>query len=133
MSRLIRHTEPAEKYTLGDWPAIEEMKSAQKSPATLKPINTRRKYGTIIFNELIWIPFNVHNIQLKIILLSHCGVSGHGVQTATVNIAKEMYQWKKMSKDCRKVLRHFHHCITSSSSERILRPLSSMIHASRPN
>jgi len=72
-------------------------------------------------------------LQLKVLVCSHCGSIGHRGRDATRSIVKESFWWSSMDADVEQVVRGCYHCIVTRSGEVVPRPLGHALHGERPN
>lgn len=97
------------------------------------PENITTKGNIIYFQDRIWIPPNDAELKLRIILISHCGASGHRGKKATESMIRENFIWDSLEDDVSNFVNHCFHCITTREGDKIPRPLASTLHGSRPN
>lgn len=114
-------------------PTIGDIKRAQQSGVSDIPKNAKLDDGVMKVNHHIWLPPSEHILQMQVMIMAHCGISGHRGVAATTSIAMEQYIWSTMKSDCREFVQQCLHCMTAASGEKIPRPLSSTVHGSRPN
>ena len=80
-----------------------------------------------------WISEQDADLQLKLLVIAHCGASGHRGRDATLSILKENFSWKMMDEDCSEFVALCLHCLTGKTGHKIPRPLSATIHGKKPN
>ena len=80
----------------------------------------------------IWIPTEDVDVQLKVLVVSHCGIMGHSGVEATSSTISELFVWDGMSSDVEAFVGGCIHCIVSRAGQKIPRPLASALHGSRP-
>ncbi len=78
------------------------------------------------------IPDNDLDMQLKIIVISHCDTGGHRGKEATLATIQESFYWDPLRKDCDAFVAQCVHCLIYRAGEKIPRPLSSQMHATKP-
>lgn len=86
-----------------------------------------KKYGKI------WIPNQDLELQLKLIVVSHCGSVGHRGIDGTKSILKEDFYWKTLDHDVHELVKGCLHCIVSRAGEIVPRPLAHALHGEKPN
>ena len=72
-------------------------------------------------------------LQLKLIVVSHCGSVGHRGIDGTKIILKEQFYWRTLENDVRELVKGCLHCIISRTGEIIPRPLAHALHGANPN
>lgn len=118
-----------------EWPSLEDIKNSQ-SRSKEEDIDVNRSCdedGIWITDDRIWIPSNDLELQLKILVCSHCGSSGHRGIEATKSIVEDKFFWTGMKASIEKTVKGCLHCIMTRAGSLIPRPLSHAIHGSRPN
>lgn len=83
--------------------------------------------------DCIWIPHSAIELQMKIIVISHCSIGGHRGRAATLSVVKENFRWASMKDDVDEFLRQCIHCIITRTGEIIPRPMGAALHGTRPN
>ena len=86
-----------------------------------------------MLNKRIWIPNSDQNLQLKILVASHCGAIRHRGVTATISVLLEQFYWKSMKRDAEQLVKGCLHCIATRTGSVIPRPLAHSLHGERPN
>lgn len=81
----------------------------------------------------IWIPSKDKELQLKVVVASHCGSIGHRGQDVTRSIIKEDFTWDGMDTFVDRLIAGCLYCPVTRSGERILRPLGTAMHGEKPN
>ena len=102
----------------GDYPPSEGIKGAD---------------GIVTLRNRIWIPEGNADTKRKLMVLAHCGISGHRGVLATQSVIKEQFFWKGLENDVRSFINGCIHCLVSRSGETIPRPLGSQLHGKSPN
>lgn len=114
------------------WPSWEMIQDSQ-SNASSKPKHAVEEDGVIKVDGRIWIPPEDIELQLKVMVVSHCGGQGHRGQAATESTIREAFVWDNIKADVQEFVRGCIHCIVTRTGEVIPRPLGSAIHGSKPN
>lgn len=81
----------------------------------------------------IWIPAKDLELQMKVLVVSHCSLGGHRGQDATESIIRENFVWRDMKGDIAEFVKTCIHCIVTRAGEVIPRPLGTQLHGQRPN
>ena len=117
------------------WPSLDEIREAQiEHTVEARNLNLQKNNeGLYIQNDVIWIPSMAVNLQLKLLVTSHCGMSGHRGIEATQHILREQFTWKNIDSDVEGFVKGCLHCLVSRTGSKIPRPLSHQMHAMRPN
>lgn len=116
-----------------EWPSWSTIRESQlknqddQTEAVPDSCNVRRIRGKI------WIPERDLELQLKILVISHCGSLGHRGASATESVILEDFHWKGLKGDVQKFVASCIHCIVSRSGKLVPRPLASALHATSPN
>ncbi len=71
-------------------------------------------------------------MQLKTLVILHCGSGGHHGKEATLATIKESFYWDYLRKDCDAFVAQCIHCLISRAGEKVPRPLSGQMHATKP-
>ena len=78
-------------------------------------------------DKCIWIPGKAHELQMKVLVVSHCSLGGHRGLKATESIIRENFYWDDMHGDVKAFVNSCIHCIVTRSGEVIPRPLGSVV------
>lgn len=114
------------------WPTKDDIFGCQACTSKPKGLVTNTE-GIYLLNNLIWIPEQSIDIQMKLIVAAHCGTAGHRGAVATFNALREKFIWKNMEEDVKIFVQHCIHCLVAKAGLRIPRPLALTEHATRPN
>lgn len=116
------------------WPGQEVFRNAQDAaeerPSEVVYCEEDRLWKK---NGRIWIPTGDLELQLKVLVVSHCGTIGHRGQDATKSIVAESFWWPTVAADADELVRSCLHCIVTRSGKVVPRPLGSALHGSTPN
>lgn len=116
------------------WPNAEAiLASQQKHIANAPEDSENHEQKPIMIMKKIWIPQQDVELQMKLLVISHCGYNGHRGTESTLSILSEKYWWDTMQNDCKVFVMSCIHCIMSTTGHRIPRPLGHNEIASRPN
>ena len=107
----------------------ESQREAKEPPVE----GVRGQDDLIRVHDVIWIPEDDLDTKVKLLVLSHCGASGHRGVEATASILKENFTWKFMDEDVREFVGQCIHCLVSRTGDTIPRPLGRQLHGQRPN
>ena len=116
------------------WPTIGAYRESQersKSPRTHLSLDTADKLWKK--RGLIWVPEDDPEMQLKVMVVSHCGLCGHRGQESSESIVRENFYWRTLKDDMATFVRKCLHCLLTRSGEMVPRPLGQALHASRVN
>lgn len=114
------------------WPSAQEIKQEQCKYSTPPDIHMGSN-GFIIYKNCVWIPLQCTELQLNIMVISQCGSLGNRVIDSTKSIIHESFTWNTLDQDVDKFTNECFHCVVSRSGECVPRPLTSALHARRPN
>lgn len=89
--------------------------------------------GLQYLRQAVWIPDESLKLQQKLLVLAHCGTSGHRGALAILSLLSEKFSWTSMRNDVKIFTSSCLHCFMASSGELIPRPIKSAIHGKEPN
>ena len=116
------------------WPQMAAIQASQSAspdrPDCLQYDNAESVWKK---GEAMWIPGKDVELQLKILVISHCGLVGHRGAVATASIVAETFWWETMKDDVAQFVKDCLHCITTRTGSVIPRPFGTALHADRPN
>lgn len=116
------------------WPSLEAIGKAQeRSPGAKDGLQLDRSDRLWKKGSSIWISTEDVDLQVKLIVVSHCVSIGHRGCDATESIVREKFWWSSLSQDVAELVRGCLHCLISSAGEPVSRPLSHAFHGSRLN
>lgn len=115
------------------WPDAADISKEQHGHEEEASDLVKKSDAVWMIDGKTWIPDACPELQLKLLVISHCGRSGHRGREATLSILKEGYAWKSMEQDCNEFVSMCLHCLTGKTGHKIPRPISTTIHASKPN
>jgi hypothetical protein len=69
------------------WPSLGEISCMQLQFSNISDISgfTNEDDLYISPDRKIWLPFHASDLQLRILIIAHCGINGHRGMTATAN------------------------------------------------
>lgn len=79
----------------------------------------------------LFIPPEGEELQLRIIVAAHCGLSGHHRYATTCNIIKEKVFWDTIDPDVKEFVQVFLSCLLSGNGVKVPSPLGQQVHAER--
>ena len=126
----ILPTTASEKFV---WPSWKLIKDAQLRHQEECSAYTKDNDGVYRYNNRIYIPRLEYETQLKLLVVSHSGISGHRGVDSTLSILCEEYYWEKMRDDTRQFVKSCIHCLMTRSGSLVPRPLGTALHGMKPN
>ena len=83
-----------------EWPDMENFRGSQAQNDGNQKIGLRfdEVDGLWKMNDRIWIPSADEELQLKLMVVSHCGIMGHRVADATKSVLRETFYWNELDK-----------------------------------
>jgi hypothetical protein len=120
------------------WPSGGEIRCAQDSALTndpeqrtrLKLDEARGVYTTD--GHRVWLPRDAKELQLRISVIGHMGISGHRGKAATATSIATEYYWDGMSADIADFVGGCLHCLRSDGST-VPRPYGAALHSTTRN
>eukprot|EP00171_Calliarthron_tuberculosum_P001006 IDg1006t1 len=117
-------------FTWPTWPRILESQTKyEKNPN----VTNRDEDNVWRISGKIWIPENDVDLQLKLMVVAHCGTMGHRGVAATESVIREDFIWANLSKDAAEFVKNCIHCIMTRTGEMVPRPLGTALHGNKPN
>ncbi len=96
-----------------EWPSIEMvLKSQETYKQDAGSECSADETGLIRVKGKLWIPEKDADLQLKILVVAHCGTSGHRAVESTGSVIKESYNWATIDADCYEFVKSCLHCLT---------------------
>ena len=125
---------PSPLETKFDWPNASAIANAQKKHISERPIDAiQAEDGTWTVRGLIWIPDSADQLQLRLLIVAHCGNAGHRGAESTADLLQEQFIWETLDADCRSFISNCIHCIMAKTGDKIPRPYATALHATLPN
>ena len=115
------------------WPKATEMIEEQKSLVDKEKLIRgdddlwRNEKGQIV------IPEKAKELQQRLLIIAHAGISGHRGSKATAKILERRFIWKNMKEQVAEFLKQCIHCLAVNGGRKIPRPWGSTMHADKPN
>ena len=81
----------------------------------------------------IWVPTEATNLQIRLVVIAHCGSAGHRGVQATLNALTERFTWKGITKTVQNFCKECLHCCVLRGGAVVPRTLGTATHASKPN
>jgi hypothetical protein len=111
------------------WPSLDEIRSAQlnheSTPESLV------LHETLLSKEgRIWVP--THILQVRIMIIAHCSLSGHRGIDVTLKLVEKRFWWEMMKSDIRDFVLNCLHC-SVNKAQVVPRPFAEQMHASERN
>ena len=114
-----------------EWPDRGAILKAQSKCETPKNCTTDDD-KLIRTSGKIWIPDDANDLKLRLMTVAHAGEAGHRGCDSTVDALKSEFTWTGLAEDTKDFINDCLLCIIAKSGNRIPRPLSSGIHATKP-
>ena len=115
------------------WPDAESIIQSQRDHQDDAKDTVKKSKGLWTVLGKNWIPEQDADLELKLLVIAHCGSSGHRGRDTTLSILKENFSWKMMDEDCSKFVASYLHCLNGKTGHEIPRPLSTTIQGKKPN
>ena len=117
-----------------DWPSAAETITAQSvhkaaAPPTTKSLDS----GLLVIKGTEWIPEDCVDLKLQLLTIAHAGNAGHRGSDATWKALREAFTWTNLRDDTRSFISSCTLCVLSKSGNKVPRPLSTTLHASKPD
>ena len=118
-----------------EWPDMENFRGIQAQNDGDQKIGLKFDAVDRLWkmNDRIWITSADKELQLKLMVVSHCGIMGHRGADATKSVLRETFFWNELDKDVEVFVGQCFHCILTRSGKLIPRPLATALHGERPN
>lgn len=117
-----------------EWPSSDEIKKSQEDHKENKPKSAiMDESGVILIKGAAWIPDDCVDLKLRLITIAHAGSAGHRGSDSTLNAIRERFTWTDLRDDIRTFVASCLLCVLAKSGDKIPRPLSTTLHATKPN
>lgn len=93
----------------------------------------RDGHGPLVLNEEAWIPAKSTDLKVRLLTIAHAGTECHRRTEATRNALRCQFYWEDINVDVKAFNNACLLCVLGKSGNRVPRPLSSQVHAARPN
>ena len=116
------------------WPDVDLFRSDQSNSMSSRASVVLDKADSLFKKSgCIWILEDSLELQLKVLVASHCGSLRHRGRDATESTVREDFFWKSLKKDVAQFVNSCIHFLANRAGEHIPRPLATALHAERPN
>lgn len=118
------------------WPNTSEIAEVQRKYRSEAPENVQQQQNSsnlLTRNGATWIPENALELKLRLLTIAHAGNAGHRGADSTWDALRKEFTWADQREDVRNFVSSCLLCLLSNSGNKVPRPLSSTLHASRPN
>lgn len=116
------------------WSDIHQVRKSQEVHASNRPKKAKSNANGIwAINARTWINNQADELQLRFLIVAHCGSSGHRGSEATADILREEFVWSTMDADARAFVSHCIHCIMAKTGEKTSRPSAPTLLVTKPN
>lgn len=116
------------------WPDFDEISAAQSKHAAQAPKDANASSSMLLLvNGAAWIPDDAVDLKLRLLTIAHSGTAGHRGVDPTWHALRNQFSWTDQRDDVRNFVSFCLLCLLSKTGNKIPSPLSSTIHASRPN
>lgn len=117
-----------------EWPSLSSIKLSQSQYAHATPNTARHDdSGLIRIKGAVWVPDECVDLKLRLLTVAHAGSAGHRGADSTWNALRETFKWTDMRDDVRSFVSSCLLCVLSKSGDKVPRPLSTTVHAVKPN
>ena len=117
-----------------DWPDIHELLNVQQQYYEKKPKESSTDdNGLVVMNGRMWVPEDAEDLQWRLLITAHCGSAGHRGIESTRSVLHEQFTWQGLYTDTMLFVSNCIHCLMSKTGQKIPRPLSLTLHATKPN
>ena len=114
-----------------EWPTASDVRAEQKRFASEKPTSGWCEAGLWHVDEgRCWIPDGSLELQVRLLVVSHCGVGGHRGRKATVHTVRSRYSWTNLEQDATEFAEQCLLCLMTAGGFRI--PPVSYTHLTLP-
>lgn len=93
-----------------EWPKLELSMEEQSYIRNIPSDASLDLDGLIRMNGKFWIPREISELNLKILVSSHCRIFGHRGPFATLRIFRESFYWQGMEKTVSQFFNGWLHC-----------------------
>lgn len=115
------------------WPSISDITASQQKCVARRPKRTRRQGNLHLVLSTTWIPDEDVDLQLRLLVVAHCGISGHRLAESTEAILRVQFTWTTLKDDVREFVGNCIHSMMAKSELKIPRPIAETIQAVAPN
>ena len=97
------------------WPDAERIIQSQRDRQDDAKDTVNKSKGLWTVHGKNWIPEQDADLHLKLLVIEHCGSSGHRRRDTTLSILKEKVSWKIMDEGCSEFVAPCLHCFTGKT------------------
>jgi hypothetical protein len=119
-----------------EFPSIPELVETQDQCASERSKSTLQfsKVNSLwTVNGKVWIPFSMKQLHIRLLVVAHCGASGHPRYELTLKSLTELYFWVGMEDDIKSFCSSCMQCQLFNANKSVPRPFGDTIVASKPN
>ena len=116
-------------------PTLEAVRAAQQEAPAVQMKKLIQDDQDLFRNEenLIWIPEAAKDLQLRLMIIAHCGPMGHrGVEPTYLRL-KAVFIWNNMKIDVKVFVKKCIHCVANGGGNLTRVPLGHSIQGTKPN
>ena len=115
-----------------DWPTLSEIRSVQPKIMDDKQWNIGNGIWRNSKAEM-FVPDDENKLKIRLLIAAHAGMSGHRAKDITLSNLSSSFWWKTRDQDVQSFVDSCLHCISTSSGEKVPRPLGHALHATTIN
>lgn len=116
------------------WPNPTEIAAVQKRFDHKAPKGAKKdETNLLLINGAVWIPSDAVDLKLRLLTIAHAGGAGHRGADPTWHALRNEFYWIDQREDVRSFVSSCLLCVLSKSGSKVPRPLSTTIHATKPN
>ncbi len=114
------------------WPDFAVVRDSQTKFAGVRLKNsTIDANGIVKIAKSIWIPDQGVDLQFCLLVIAHCGLSGHCGNSATLADLRQDFRWTSIVEHVKQFVQSCVHYVVFRAGERIPLPLGTTVHGSR--
>ena len=117
-----------------EWPTDDVIRKSQRRHAETKPtaVVGAEDGGLMTQDGKTWIHEDA-NLQIKLLVVAHCGACGHRGIESTKSILSEGYIWEGLVSDCQEFVKNCLRCLVGKGNHKVPRTIVLTLHGTRPN
>ena len=117
-----------------EWPSAAEIASVQGENRAHAPKAAKLDdSGILLLKGAAWIPDDCVDLKLRLLTVAHAGTAGHRGSDPTWHALRERFTWTDLREDVRTFVSSCLLCVLAKGGNKIPRPLSTTVHATKPN
>lgn len=117
-----------------EWPTVNQMRKAKvKHAANRRKEATQEGNFLCRFRNYTWVPDQADDLQLRLLIVAHCGTAGHHSTGTIENVLREQFTWSTLKEGTREFVVDSIHCLMAKPDLKISRPLVTTFHATSPS